>query len=73
MNSLLRPVASTSVTHNEDDFNTFFTGKVDTIRATTATAPALTIEHRQVRPVASFNNVTVEEVSQILRKMPNKQ
>ena len=54
-------------------FSTFFTGKVDTIRATTASAPAPTIEHRQVPQLASFNNVTVEEVSQILRKTPNKQ
>ena len=38
-----------------------------------ATAPAPTIEHRQVPPLASFNNVTVEDVSQILRKTPNKQ
>ena len=73
MNSLLRSVASTSVIHIADDFSTFFTGKVDSIRATTATAPAPTIEHRQVPPLASFNNVTVEEVSQILRKTPNKQ
>ena len=73
MNWLLRPVASTSVTHTADDFSTNFTGKVDTIRATTATAPAPTIEHRQVPPLASFNYVTVEEVYQILRKMPNKQ
>ena len=73
INSLLRPVASTSVTHTTDDFKAFFTGKVDTIRATTTTAPAPTIEHRQVPPLASFNNVTVEEVSQILTKTPNKQ
>ena len=38
MNSLLRLVASTSVTYTADDFSTFFTRKVDTIRATTATA-----------------------------------
>ena len=31
------------------------------------------IAHKQVPPLASFNNVTVEEVSQILRKTPNKQ
>ena len=31
------------------------------------------IEHRQVLPLSSFNNVTVEKVSQILRKTPNKQ
>ena len=49
------------------------TGKVDAICATTAAAPAPTIEHRQVPSLASFNNVTVEEASQILRKMPNKQ
>ena len=55
------------------EFSTFFMGKVDTIRDTTATATAPTIEHRQVLPIASFNNVTVEEVSQILRKTPNKQ
>ena len=73
MNLLLRSVASTSVTHTADDFTTFFTGKVDTIRATTATAPVPMIEHRQVPPLAIFNNVTVEEVSQILRKTPNKQ
>ena len=48
-------------------------GKVDIIRATTATASAPTIEHSQVPPLTSFNNVTVEEVSQILRKTPNKQ
>ena len=72
MNSLLRLVASTSVTHTADDLSTFFTGNVETIRATTATAPAPMIEHRQVPPLASFNNVTVEEVSQILRKTPNK-
>ena len=68
MNSLLRLVASTSVTHTADDFSTFFTRKVDTIHATTATAPAPTIEHRQVPPLASSNNVTMEEVSRILRK-----
>ena len=50
-----------------------FHGKVDAIRATTATALAPAIEHRQVPPLATFNNVTVEEVSQILRKTPNKQ
>ena len=72
MNSLLRPVTSTSVTHTADDFRTFFVGKVDTIRATTATAPATMIEHRQVPSLASFNNVTIEDISQILRKTPNK-
>ena len=35
--------------------------------------PAPRIEHIQVPPIASFNNVTVEEVSHILRKTPNKQ
>ena len=53
-----------------------FTRKVDTvhtIRATTSTAPARTIEYIQVPPLASFINVTVDEVSQILRKMSNKQ
>ena len=73
MNSLLRPVESTFVTHTADDFSTFFTGKVDTIRATTAIAPAPTIEHRQVPSLARLNNVTVEEVSQIMRNTPNKQ
>ena len=74
MNSLLHPVAPTSVTYTADDFSTFFTRKVDTIRATTPTAPAPMIEHRQVfPPLASFNNMTVEEVSQILRKTQNKQ
>ena len=72
MNSLLRPVASISITHTADDFSEFFTAKVDTIRTTTATAPAPMIEHRQVPPLASFNNVTLEKVSQILRKSPNK-
>ena len=36
-------------------------------------SPAPTIEHRQGPPMAIFNNVTVEEVSQVLRKTPNKQ
>ena len=61
------------ITHTADDFSTFCRGKVDNIRATTATAPAPMIEHRQVHPLASYNNVTVEEVSQILRTTPNKQ
>ena len=43
--------------HSRDDFSTFFTGKVDTIRATTATSPAPMIEHRQVLSLASFSNV----------------
>ena len=75
MNSLLHHVASTSLTYTAaaDDFKAFFTGKVDTNRATTATAPAPTIEHGQVPSLANFNNVTVEEVSQIPRKIPNKQ
>ena len=73
MNSILHPVASTSVTHTVDDFSTFFTRKVDTIRATTAIAQAPMIEHRQVPPLASFNNVTIDEVCQILRKTPNMQ
>ena len=72
MNLLLHPVASTSITHTTD-FKAFFMGKVDTIRSTTTTAPAPTIEHRQVPPLASFNNLTVEKVSQILRKTLNKQ
>ena len=72
-NSLLRPVASTSVTHTVGNFSTSFTEKVDTIRANTAAAPAPMIEHRQVPPLASFKNFTVEEVSQILWKTPNKQ
>ena len=67
---VLRPVASTSVNQTTDGFKAFFTGKIDTIRAMTATAPGPTIEHRQVPPLASFNKVTVEEVSQILRKTP---
>ena len=73
MNALLRPVVITSVTHTADDFIAFFTGKVDAIRATTATAPAPTITHGQVPPLAGFNNVTVAEVAQILRRTPNKQ
>ena len=36
MNSLLRTVASTSVTNTADDFRAFFMGNVDTIRAATA-------------------------------------
>ena len=59
--------------HAADDFSTFFTRKVDTICTTTATASAPMIEHRQVPSLSSFNNVTIEEVSQILRKTPNKQ
>ena len=73
MNSLLHPVASTSDTNTTDDFKAFFTEKVDTIHATTSTAPAIMIEYRQVPPLASFNNVSIENVSQTLRKTPSKQ
>ena len=71
MSSLLHPVTSSSSPHSAGDFNNFFTGKVDAIRAATASAP--TIFQRDVPPFPGFGVVTVDKVSRLLRETPSKQ
>ena len=71
MNLLLQPMESTIGSHSADDFSSYFTGKVDTIRAFTAGAPPPTIRPRPVPSLRCFDGVTVDEVtSLILRVTP---
>ena len=73
MNNLLHPVTSTSVPHSAQDFSTYFTRKVDNIRATTANAPQANITRREVPLLTGFHGVTIEEVSLLISKSSNKQ
>lgn len=45
------------------DFNNYFTGKDDSIRATTASAPVSDISHRDVKLTAGFGVVSVGGIS----------
>ena len=73
IDTLLHPVSSTSVPHSSDDFNRYFTSKVEAIRVATASAPPPTINRRDVPPFPGFTSTTVEEVLCIIRDIPNKQ
>ena len=73
MNSLLNSSESITGPHTTDDFARYFTGKVDAIRANTSGAPLPTVTWRLVPPLSSFDGVTVEEISNIIRKVPSKQ
>ena len=73
MNKLLHPVTSVSVPHSAQDFSTYFTSKVDNIRATTANAPRANITCEEVPLFTGFHGVTVEEVSLLISKSSNKQ
>ena len=53
-------------------FATFFRNKVDSIRVTTMNAPRPTIHHREVPPLGRFQEVTTDEVLEILWTAPNK-
>ena len=73
MNSLLNPLKSIAGPHTADDFARYFTSKVDAIRASTSGAPLPTVTRRLVPPLSSFDGVTVEEISNIIRKAPSNQ
>ena len=73
MNSCLNPSESITGSHTADDFARYFTGRVDAIRANTSGAPLLTITRRLVLPLSTFDGVTVEEISNIIRKASPKQ
>ena len=72
MNKLLYPVTSISVPHSAQDFATYFTSKVDNIRATTANSPPANITRREVPLFTGFHEVTVEELSLLISKSSNK-
>ena len=46
---------------------------MDSIRATTALAPALQITNREVQPFDQFQEVTLDEVLSLIRDAPSKQ
>ena len=73
MNSLLNPSELTTGPHTADDFARYFTDKVDANRVNTSGAPLPTVTRRLVPPLSSFDSVTVEEISNIIRKAPSKQ
>ena len=73
MNLLLQPMESTTSPHSADDLSSYFTGKVDTIRASTAGAPPPTIRPRPVSSLRCFDGVTVDEVTSLILRVPPKQ
>ena len=68
MNSLLNPSESITRPHTADDFASYFTGKVDAIRANTSGEPYRTVTRWLVLPLSSYDGVTVEEISNIVQK-----
>ena len=58
---LLEPELHSVSVHSASAFSTFFADKVDSIRATTALAPAPHIIKREVPPLDRFQEVTLDE------------
>ena len=73
VDTLLQPVAAPVREQSATSFATFFCNKVDSIRETTMNALQPTMHHREVPPFVRFQEVTMDEVLEILRTAPNKQ
>ena len=78
INALLSQPATTvsgnSVSISADTFATFFTQKVNSIRASTSQAPAPVLDSRYASSsLSSFEPVTAEEIGRLLKKVPAKQ
>jgi hypothetical protein len=71
-NMLQPPQRSTSQKLAVDDFATYFRDKASNIRSSTASAAAPVITVRQVKPLSSFEPVTVDEVVRLMNKAPAK-
>ena len=52
--------------HSAEDLSSYFTEKVDTIRASTAGAPTPIVEPRSVSSMHSSDGVTIEEVRNVI-------
>jgi hypothetical protein len=73
INLLLKaPQAPTSSMHTADDFAVHFRSKVDVIRASTRDAPPPVIKSRQCTSLSLLREVTVEEITKIIRQAPAK-
>ena len=71
VSALLQPVAAPVGEHSATSFANFFCSKVDSIRETTMNAPQPTIHHGEVPLLGRFQEVTTDEVLEILRTAPN--
>ena len=71
--ALLQHVATPVGEHSATLFATFFCNKVDSIRGTTMNAPKPTIHHRELSSFGRFQEITADEVFEILRTASNKQ
>jgi len=73
INVLLKtPQSATVGTHTADDFANFFQSKINGIRLTTANSQPPTITDRSCCQLSAFDEVTTEEMLQIVTKAPSK-
>ena len=71
--ALLQLVTAPVGEHSATSFATFFCNKVDSIPETTMNASQPTIHQREVLPFGRFQEVTTDEVLEIIRTASNKQ
>jgi len=58
--------------HTADEFATFFTDKVASVRASTATTPLYDVPYRTMPQLTEWTAVTVEEVEKLIGSAPTK-
>jgi len=58
--------------HTADEFATFFTSKVDSVRAATATTPLYDVPFRCTPLLSEFSPVTCDEVEKLISSAPTK-
>jgi hypothetical protein len=70
---LLQPLSTSSTSLAVTDFATHFRQKIANVRQSTANASDPVIVPRAADALRSFDSVTVQEVTDLLRKLPAKQ
>ena len=60
------PVSDDSCDHTADDFATFFTDKVDSVRASTMTTPPYDVPYRSTPTLDKWTPVTTDEVEKLI-------
>jgi len=58
--------------HTADEVATFFTSKVDSVRAATATTPLYDVPFRRTPLLSEFSPVTCDEVEKLISSAPTK-
>jgi len=60
------PVSDDSCDHTADDFATFFTDKVDSVRASTMSTPPYDVPYRSTATLDKWTPVTTDEVEKLI-------